>query len=69
MDLLEFQASLIYRLGSRTSRATQRKPVLKNKNKKQKTNKTKKMHETGGKNLNFPCLTSPNAEVFPYTPY
>lgn len=48
MDLLEFEASLIYRVGSRTGRATQRKLVLR-KNKKQKTNKTKKIHETGGK--------------------
>jgi hypothetical protein len=32
----EFEASLVYRVSSRTARATQRKPVLKN-----KTNKTK----------------------------
>jgi hypothetical protein len=36
---LEFEASLVYRVSSRTARATQRNPVLKNK--KQKTN-TKK---------------------------
>jgi hypothetical protein len=41
----EFEASLVYRVSSRTARATQRNPVLKNKqtkknqkNKKQKTN-------------------------------
>jgi hypothetical protein len=34
----EFEASLVYRVSSRTARATQRNPVSKNKNK----NKTKK---------------------------
>jgi hypothetical protein len=39
----EFKASLVYRVSSRTARATQRNPVLKNKNKnkKQKTRKKK----------------------------
>jgi hypothetical protein len=37
----EFEASLVYRVSSRTARATQRNPVLKNK--KQKQNKTKRM--------------------------
>ena len=38
----EFEASLVYRVSSRTARATQRNPVSK-KNQKQKTNeKTKK---------------------------
>jgi hypothetical protein len=35
---LEFEASLVYRVSSRTARATQRNPVLK---KKEKENKTK----------------------------
>jgi hypothetical protein len=35
----EFEASLVYRVSSRTARATQRNPVWKNKNKKTKTNK------------------------------
>jgi hypothetical protein len=36
----EFEASLVYRVSSRTARAIQRNPVSKNKNKKQKqTNK------------------------------
>jgi ABC-type nickel/cobalt efflux system permease component RcnA len=40
----EFEASLVYRVSSRTARATQRNPVSK-KNKKQKTkNKTKQTH-------------------------
>jgi hypothetical protein len=33
MDLCEFEASLVYRAGSRIARATQRNPVLKNRNK------------------------------------
>ena len=37
--LLEFEASLVYRVSSRTAKATQRNPVSK---KKSKTNKTKK---------------------------
>jgi hypothetical protein len=38
----EFKASLVYRVSSRTARATQRNPVLKNqKNKKTKTKQTK----------------------------
>jgi stress response protein YsnF len=32
----EFEASLVYRVSSRTARATQRNPVLKNKNKQTK---------------------------------
>jgi hypothetical protein len=43
----EFEASLVYRVSSRTARATQRNPVSKKQNKKQtnknpKNNKTKK---------------------------
>jgi hypothetical protein len=37
----EFEASLVYKVSSRTARVTQRNPVSKNKNKKQ-TNKNKK---------------------------
>jgi hypothetical protein len=33
VDLCEFEAFLVYRVSSRTGRATQRNPVLKNKNK------------------------------------
>jgi hypothetical protein len=36
----EFEASLVYKVSSRTARATQRNPVSKNKT-KQKQNKTK----------------------------
>jgi hypothetical protein len=33
-QISEFEASLVYRVSSRTARATQETPVLKNKNKK-----------------------------------
>jgi hypothetical protein len=36
-----FEASLVYRVSSRTARAIQRNPVLKKKPKKQKSKKTK----------------------------
>jgi hypothetical protein len=39
-QISEFKASLVYRVSSRTARATQRNPVSKNKT-KQKTNKNK----------------------------
>jgi hypothetical protein len=47
----EFEASLVYRVSSRTARATQRNPVFKkNKNKKKQTKKkkTKKRREKEG---------------------
>jgi hypothetical protein len=37
----EFEASLVYRVSSRTARATQRNPVLKNNNNKQTNKQTK----------------------------
>jgi hypothetical protein len=41
-QISEFEASLVYRVSSRTARATQRNPFWKNKKQKQKTkNKTK----------------------------
>jgi hypothetical protein len=46
----EFEASLVYRVSSRTARTTQRNPVLKNKN---KTNK-KPTTTTTTKNLTKP---------------
>jgi hypothetical protein len=40
-QISEFEASLVYRVSSRKARATQRNPVLKNKNKtKQKKEKS-----------------------------
>jgi hypothetical protein len=42
-QISEFEASLVYKVSSRTARATQRNPVLKNKNKtKQKNQQTNK---------------------------
>jgi hypothetical protein len=38
----EFEASLLYKVSSRTARATQRNPVSKNKNKKKTKNKETK---------------------------
>jgi hypothetical protein len=39
----EFKASLVYKVSSRTARATQRNPVSKNQKKKKKKKKKKKM--------------------------
>jgi hypothetical protein len=39
----EFKASLVYRVSSRTKRATQRNPVLKTKTKTKTTNQTKEL--------------------------
>jgi hypothetical protein len=44
-QISEFEASLVYKVSSRTARAIQRNPVLKNKKKKQK-NKTNKQTKT-----------------------
>jgi hypothetical protein len=41
----EFKASLVYRVSSRTARAIQRNPVLKNKKQKTKHTKKKKRKE------------------------
>jgi hypothetical protein len=38
----EFKASLVYKVSSRTAKATQRNPVLKNKTKQNKTKQQKK---------------------------
>jgi hypothetical protein len=38
----EFEASLVYKVSSRTARATQRNPVSKNKNQKKKKKKKRK---------------------------
>jgi hypothetical protein len=43
-QISEFEASLVYRVSSRTARATQRNPVSKNKQKK-KRKKERKKHE------------------------
>jgi hypothetical protein len=41
----EFEASLVYRMSSRTDRATQRNPVLKRKEKREKKEKEKEKKE------------------------
>jgi Sec-independent protein translocase protein TatA len=47
----EFKASLVYKVSSRTARATQRNPVSKNqKKKKKKTNKKQKQKQQKKKN-------------------
>jgi hypothetical protein len=43
----EFEASLVYRVSSRTARATQRNPVSKKKKKKKERKKEKKKYEEG----------------------
>jgi hypothetical protein len=40
-QISEFEASLVYKVSSRTARAIQRNPVLKNKTKQSKPKKTK----------------------------
>jgi hypothetical protein len=40
-QISEFEASLVYRVSSRTARALQRNPVSKNKNNNNNNNKTK----------------------------
>jgi hypothetical protein len=52
MWISEFEASLVYKVSSRTARAVQRNPVSKNKNKKQKTNK-----QTNKQNLDFELVS------------
>ena len=41
----EFEASLVYKVSSRTARATQRNPVLKNQKKKKKKKRSKGLNQ------------------------
>jgi hypothetical protein len=54
-QISEIEASLVYRVSSRTARATQRKPASKNKNKnkkqKQTKNKNKQKTKTNKQNV------------------
>jgi hypothetical protein len=53
-QISEFKASLVYRVSSRTARATQRNPISKQnktKNKKNPTTTTKKKHQKTNKKL------------------
>jgi hypothetical protein len=49
----EFEASLVYRVSSRTARAIQRNSVSKSKNKKQKTKQNKKPSQNKTKTRYF----------------
>jgi hypothetical protein len=44
-QISEFEASLVYRVSSRTARATERNPVSKNKKKKKKKNRKKQKNK------------------------
>jgi hypothetical protein len=46
----EFEASLVYRVSSRTARATKRNPVLKNKTKQKQTKQRALIHSGNIKN-------------------
>jgi hypothetical protein len=55
----EFEASLVYRVRSRTARATQRNPVLKNKpKKKKKEGKQRKKGKEKGKGKEIECVSA-----------
>jgi hypothetical protein len=47
-QISEFKASLVYRVSSRTARAIQRNPVLKNKNKNKNKRKEKRKSQCPG---------------------
>jgi hypothetical protein len=46
MEISEFEASLVYKVSSRTTRDTQRNPALHNKQTNKQTNKNKKTKNT-----------------------
>jgi hypothetical protein len=48
-QISEFKASLVYRVSSRSARATQRNPVSKNQKKKRKRRKRRKGRRHGGR--------------------
>jgi hypothetical protein len=52
----EFKASLVYRVSSRTARATQRNSVSKNQNPKPNQTKTKQKTKTKTKELHKPQI-------------
>jgi hypothetical protein len=54
-QISEFEASLVYRVSSRTARATQRNPVSKNK----KQNKTKIQKKKKERKSNLSVITLP----------
>jgi hypothetical protein len=63
-QIYEFEASLVYKVSSRTARATQRNPVSKKKkNKKQKTNKQTNKKPTTNKNKSTNTAPSPSTTI------
>jgi hypothetical protein len=60
-QISEFEACLVYKVSSRTARAIQRNPVLKNKKTKQnKKTQTNKQIKNGPHRHTFECLRSSN---------
>jgi hypothetical protein len=55
-QISEFEASLVYRVSSRTARATQRNPVSKNKTKQNKTKQNKTKNKRRRRRRNSKCL-------------
>jgi hypothetical protein len=54
----EFEASLVYRVSSRTARATQKNPVSKKKTKQNNNNKKKHLKCSISGSLKFVCIDS-----------
>jgi hypothetical protein len=54
-QISEFEASLVYKVSSRTARAIQRNPVSKNKQTNKQTNKQKTQNKTNKKPKNKKC--------------
>jgi hypothetical protein len=52
----EFEASLVYKVSSRTARATQRNPVLKKQNKQTKKKKTKEKEKEEEEEYSVPGI-------------
>jgi hypothetical protein len=61
----EFEASLVYRVSSRTARATQRNPVLKQTNKQKKKKKKRKEKK---RKKNMPCRVALEGTIFSWCP-
>jgi hypothetical protein len=64
LDLCEFKASLVYRVSSRTARATQRNPVSKNQKEKQKTKNNNNKTKGANKRLKIYRSTQRKNQVF-----
>jgi hypothetical protein len=62
----EFEASLVYKVSSRTARATQRKPVLKNKQTNKQTKKKTKPQDLLKLKVTFKITLAPGRHGFPF---